>query len=165
MVTRAQLLEEAAPALHEGEQVLDLSTGYAHVNRMGIKTTRPATILVTDRRVVIISKKAGGNEVQDYAYGLLTGVDFKTGFTGGRIYIRASGDSSSVGWMDKSEIERIAQAIRHKMAAAHPVGVATAELAPAPDFAEEMRKLAALRDDGLLTEGEFQARRSRLLES
>ena len=31
---RAQLLADAAPALHDGEEVLDLTTGVAHVKRM-----------------------------------------------------------------------------------------------------------------------------------
>ena len=168
---RAQLMEDAAPALHDGEEVLDLTTGVAHVKRMGSDSTRRATILVTDRRVVVFSKKLGGYDVQDYAYGLITGVDYKKGMTSGHIDLRASGDSANVKQVEKDDVERIAQAIRHKMAAAHPTAAAPVPApapAPAPatpDFADEMRKLAALRDDGLLTEEEFQARRSKLLDS
>jgi hypothetical protein len=161
---RAQLIADAAPALHEGEEVLDLTTGVAHVKRMGSNTTRRATILVTDRRVLVFSKKMGGYDVQDYAYGLLTGVDYKKGMTSGHIDLRAAGDSANVQQVQKDDVQRIAEMIRHKMAAAHPHNSAAAA-ATAPDFAEELRKLTSLRDDGLLTEEEFQDRRKKLLDA
>jgi hypothetical protein len=163
---RQQLIDDASPVIHEGEQVLDLTTGVARVRRVGANSSRRATILVTDRRVIVFSKKLGGYDVQDYAYGLLTGVDYKVGLTSGHLSLRASGDSADVQQVQKNDVERVAQAIRQHMAVAHPVA---APLAPpvteAPDFAAELRKLAALRDDGLLTEEEFQARRAKLLES
>jgi hypothetical protein len=165
MVTRAQLIAAAAPALHEGEQVIDLTIGMALVRRLGFKVRRQATVLVTDRRVVIFSQMDTGYDVQDYAYGLLTGVDYKSGFNGGYLYLRASGDSAHVRYIEKGDIERIVQAIRQRMAAAHPAGAVTTAPVPTSDFAEEIRKLASLRDDGLLNEEEFQARRSKLLES
>jgi hypothetical protein len=59
--------------------------------------------------------------------------------------------------------------IRHTMAAAHPHVAASSTPAPPPepkaDFADELRKLAAIRDDGLLTEYELHERRPKLLDS
>jgi Short C-terminal domain len=34
---------------------------------------------------------------------------------------------------------------------------------PAPDFADQLRKLAALRDDGLITDAEYETQKARLL--
>jgi hypothetical protein len=62
-----------------GKSVVHATTGVAEVRLMGSKSKRRATILVTDRRVVIFSKKLGGYDAQDYAYGLLTGVDHRKG--------------------------------------------------------------------------------------
>jgi hypothetical protein len=157
---RQQIEADAAPVLMLGEQVLDATTGSAEVTRMGTQTRRRATILVTDRRVIIFSKKLGGYDAQDYAYGLLTGVDHKKGITGGHINLRASGDSANVQQVQKDDVERISQLIRERMAVAHPAGAAL----PAPvSVADELAKLAQLRDAGVLDGDEFAAQKAKLL--
>jgi hypothetical protein len=155
---REKLIRDATPALHEGENVVDITTGVAQ--------GRKASIVVTDKRVVIFSKRLGGFDVQDFAYGLLTGVDYKKGLALAHINLRASGDSADISQVQKHDVERIAEAIRHLMVAAHPSGsVGAAVPAASFDFETEIRKLASLRDEGLLTEEEFASRKARLLES
>lgn len=162
---KSQLLADAAKVLIDGENVIDVTTGVAHVTRMGAKTIRRATILVTDRRVIIFSKKLGGYDAQDYAYGLLTGVDHKKGFTSGHVNLRASGDSADVQQVDKDDVARIAQVIRDRMALSHQPVVSTPAAAGegVPSLADELAKLAQLRDNGVLTPGEFDAQKQRLL--
>jgi Protein of unknown function (DUF4236)/Short C-terminal domain len=50
---------------------------------------------------------------------------------------------------------------------AHPVTAKRAPVTPrataAPDLADQLRKLAGLRDDGILTEAEFAAQKAKLL--
>jgi hypothetical protein len=160
-------MADAAPVLMPDEDVIDLTTGVAEVERMGSKTKRRATILVTDRRVIIYSKKLGGYDTQDYAYGLLTGVDHKVGFTAGHINLRASGDSADVQQVQKADVERISQTIRQRMALAHaPVSQAPMppqNVAVGPSVADELRKLAQLRDAGVLSDEEFSAQKAKLL--
>lgn len=163
---RAQILQDAAPVLMAEEQVIDATTGIAEVTRMGTKTKRRATILVTDRRVIIFSKKFGGYDAQDYAYGLLTGVDHKKGMTAGHINLRAAGDSANVQNVIKDDVERISQIIRERMALSHqptwqvhvPTGGATGV-----SVADELTKLAQLRDAGVLTDVQFAAQKVKLL--
>jgi hypothetical protein len=158
---RRQIEADAAPVLMAGEQVIDATTGVAEVTRMGTKTRRRATILVTDRRVIIFSKKLGGYDAQDYAYGLLTGVDHKKGITGGHINLRASGDSANVQQVQKDDVERIAQLIRERMAVSHPAGAAAP--VASVSVADELVKLAQLRDAGVLDAEEFAAQKAKLL--
>jgi hypothetical protein len=113
---------DAAPVLHEGGAIIDITTGVAIIRRGRSHTKRRASAIVTDRRVLIFSKKLGGHQVQDYAYGLLTGVDYKKGLSYGHLDLRAAGDSATVQQINKGEVERIAEAIRHRMALAHPTG-------------------------------------------
>ena len=91
---RQQIVTDAQPVMQPGESVLDATTGLAEVKRMGSKTRRRASVLVTDRRVVVFSKKLGGYDVQDFAFGLITGVDHKKGMTSGHLTIRASANTS-----------------------------------------------------------------------
>jgi hypothetical protein len=145
------------------EEIIDATTGHAEVTRMGAKTRRPATILVTDRRVIIFSKKLGGYDAQDYAYGLLTGVDHKKGVTGGHINLRAAGDSANVSQVEKTDVERIAQVIRDRMALAHPSSASAGPPPAASSLADELAKLARLRDVGVLSDEEFGAQKAKLL--
>jgi hypothetical protein len=46
--------------------------GVIEVKWMGVKTARRGAILVTDRRVILYTKKLGGYEMNDHVYGLLT---------------------------------------------------------------------------------------------
>lgn len=116
---RAQIPQDAAPVLMPQEQVIDATTGNSRVKRGLVTTRRPATILVTALRVIIFSEKLGGYDAQDYAYGLLTGVDHKTGVTGGLINLRAAGDSADVQQVHRDDVERISQLIRERMVLSH----------------------------------------------
>lgn len=165
-----QVLRDAAPVLMAGEDVIDVTTGVAEVTRMRTKTKRRATILITDRRVIIFSKKLGGYDAQDYAYGLLTGVDHKKGITAGHINLRASGDSANVQQVKKDDVERISQIIRDRMALSHQPGTgmvgSQAEAAGGRTnggIADELAKLAGLRDSGVLSDEEFNAQKAKLL--
>lgn len=157
---RAKLVADAGPVLIQGEAILDATRGVAHVIRMGTRTVRRGTVLVTDRRVIIFTKKLGGYDVSDFAYGLLTGVDHKRGLTAGHLTIRASGDSADIRQVEKADVERIAQAIRHQMARVGN-GIATVDNRGA--IADELGKLAALLSSGALTDEEFATQKARLL--
>jgi hypothetical protein len=104
--------------------------------------------------------------MQDFAFGLLSSVDHKKGMMYGELDLAAAGDRNHVKQMPKDDVERIAQLIRNKMAAAHQGGqagaVASAPAAPA-DTATEIRNFAALRDEGLITAEEFEAKKKDLL--
>src|SRR5438309_5740504 len=147
---RDKLVAEAQPALTQGEQVLDATTGMIQVRRMGTNTERSGVVLVTERRVVLFTKKMGGYDMQDFAYGLLSSVDHKRGMMFGELDLAAAGDHSRVKKVPKEDIERIAQLIRDKMSVTHQHGQAAAPAGQAPttpDPATAIRNLAALRDD------------------
>ncbi|HEU5003440.1 MAG TPA: PH domain-containing protein [Actinomycetota bacterium] len=169
---REQMQKDAAPVLMPGEQVVDATSGLAEVRRFGQNTRRRATVLVTDRRVVIFSKKVGGYDVQDYAYGLLTGVDHKKGMAFGHLSLRASGDSADLSQVEKTDVERVSQLIRDRMALSHQPGQQPDRRQAIPpqaagtsqgSVADELVKLARLRDQGILTEDEFVAQKAKLL--
>lgn len=155
-------IDQAKNVLTEGETVLDVTTGLGKVKRMGKETSRNGALIVTDRRVIFFTKKLGGYEMSDHVYGLLTSVDYKKGLLNGSISLAASGDHYHLSMVPKEDIERVAQCIRSQMAEvrSHPVPTA----APAgPSIVDQIQQLAALRDQGVLSEEEFQAKKAELL--
>lgn len=155
-------IDQARHVLADGEQILDVTTGMGKVRRMGQETHRNGGLLVTDRRVIFYSKKIGGYEMSDHTYGLLTSLDYKKGIVSGNINLNASGDHYHISMVPKDDVERVAQCIRSQMGAvtAHP---ASASASAAPDLADQLTRLAALRDQGILTEDEFAAQKAKLL--
>jgi hypothetical protein len=154
-------IERAKEVLQPGEDVLDVTTGLVEVTRMGNKSSRRGAILVTDRRVILYTKKMGGYEMYDHVYGLLTALDYKKGAVYANITFAASGDRTIVKQVPRGSIERIAKVIRERMAAAHEHG--SASVRASVDSADEIRKIARLHEEGILTDEEFAAKKRQLL--
>lgn len=155
-------IDQAQHVLADGEVILDVTTGMGKVKRMGQETSRNGGLLVTDRRVIFFTKKLGGYEMSDHVYGLLTSVDYKKGMMTGNINLSASGDHYHISMVPKEDVERVAQCIRSQMAQ-----VQTHQSQPAtpmgPSIVEQIHQLAQLRDQGILTDTEFEAKKTELL--
>jgi urease alpha subunit len=85
------------------------------------------------------------------------------GMMGLSITLCASGNETHVKWIDKKQdVPEFVSTVRGRMKG----GAGNGAAAPAtsePDAADQIRSLAQLRDDGLLSEEEFQAEKAQLL--
>lgn len=154
-------IDRAKELLQPGEEVLDVTTGMVEMTLTRTKTSRNGAILVTDRRVIFYTKKLGGYEMYDHAYGLLTALDYKKGAIYGNITFAASSERTRVKQVPKESVERVAKAIRERMAAAQEKGRPGA--GTGVSAADEIRKLAELHAEGILTDEEFAAKKQQLL--
>jgi len=154
-----KLMEDLTPILRDGEKVLGCTTGTAVVERLGKKTLRRGTLFVSSQRVGVFTKKLGGHDLTDFAYGLLTSVQHKEGMLNGELNILAAGTHLEVHQIPKGEASTLADLIRtHQAQSTSP--------APAQgsgSVADEIAKLAALRDSGALTDEEFATHKATLL--
>ena len=157
---RQQLIEDAIPALLPGEQILDATGGMVEVHRHGGSQSRRGTLAVTDQRVFLYTKRVGGYDVQDFAYGLLSACNYSTGAGFGTIELVTVGERTRVTQVLKEEAKRIGPLVRHQMALAR--GALSAQTQADPT--EQLRKLTELRDANLLTEEEFQVKRAALID-
>lgn len=157
---RQQILGDLAPVLVPGESIEEATTGMIKVRRMGTNTERNGTIAVTDRRLVLFTKKVGGYDMQDFAYAMIASVDHKRGMMGGNLTINAAGDQTHVSMVPKDDIETIAHAIREKVNASRSGPAAV--VAPL-DPMDQLKKLAELRDAGVISSDEFDAKKKQLL--
>lgn len=153
-------IEKARRVLAEDEEVLDVTTGMGKVRRMGDETKRNGALIVTDRRVIFFTKKLGGYEMSDHVYGLLTSVDYKKGMAFGNINLSASGDHYHISMIPKNDVERVAKTIRSQMGV---VKTHSAMHNSTADIPEQIKKLAALHEQGVLSESEFSTKKAELL--
>jgi hypothetical protein len=155
-------IDKAKRVFTEGEKVLDVTTGMGTVRRMGTETKRNGALIVTDKRVIFFTKKLGGYEMSDHVYAMLTAVDYKKGMVYGNINLNASGDHYHISMIAKNDVERVAQCIRSQM------GVIKAH-APASsvpnntNIPQQIKQLAILHQQGVLTDIEFTKKKSELL--
>ena len=83
----------------------------------------------------------------------------------GNINLNASGDHYHISLIPKDDVERVAQCIRNQMGVirAHPAGPAAPAPAPGPSLVDQIQQLAGLRDQGILSDAEFEAKKADLL--
>ena len=139
-------------------------------------------IVVTTKRVLII--KAGyaaqamfGQKVKSYPYDMISSVEVSAGLISGRIQITVSGAHEGSGSNNKTSTaqkENLVQIFRNQLDHARAIGNlieekrdamrhAPAAQASTASLADELMKLAQLRDTGVLSPTEFETAKQRLL--
>ncbi len=160
---REQIIADLQPVLMDGETLIDVTTGMAEVTRLGRKTERRGTLFVTDRRVGLFTKKIGGHDMLDFSYGLLTSLEYKRGLSFGEITLLAAGDRTRFHMIPKDLVEDFVKVIRERMAVSHHHNQPPAQNSHPALIADELTKLASLRDAGVLTQEEFEAQKAKLI--
>jgi Short C-terminal domain len=89
----------------------------------------------------------------------LASVDGVQALTWSYIQLAAAGSSAKFSTRGRENVDRLVAIIRDRIAAASPA----AQGAPDVDVAQEIRAVASLRDDGLITEDEYQQKKAQLL--
>lgn len=131
-------------------------------------------VVATDWRVFVYKVDRGftgrHNQLSTYEYRSISGVQMETGPITGKLFLQVPGESSTDVSKAPNGIKiannHYARAregvalLRQYVAEAH---TATEAPAPAPDIADQLRKLGELRDAGVLTNEEFSAKKADLL--
>ncbi len=156
-----KLVQQANEHLDVDEEVLAAVQGTYETKMMGNDAVRKGSFIATNRRLVFFAKKFTGYDLESYPYENVSSIEMSKGMMGHSITFFASGNKVHMKWIDKKQdMAGFIETVRERMKG----GAATASASPAEqDAAEQIRKLAQLRDDGILTDEEFQAKKAQLL--
>ncbi len=158
-----KLLDQAKEHLDEGEEVLAVIKGTYETKKMGNDWTRAGILAATDHRLVFYAKKMGGYDFEVFPYKEISSIETGKGMAGHHVKFFASGNEVSLKWIDRnSDVPAFVGVVKDQMKADHPTSAAPAA-SDAPDVADQIRKLAQLRDEGLVTDEEFETKRTELL--
>lgn len=152
-----------AELLNAGETVLRM-TGGRVAGTVGL-------VVATDRRVMFISEAVGKHTFEDFPYDRITTVTSSGGFVQGKVVITTAGASRVIDRIDKGDADAFGAIVRERVEATtrerHDAVAAGRHTAPprpgTASLAQELRGLAELRDQGILTPQEFDAQKRRLL--
>jgi hypothetical protein len=163
MAKLEKLLDEAQEHLDEGEEVLATVKGTYETKKMGNDWTRAGILVATDHRVVFYAKKVGGYDLEVFPYKSISSIETGKGMAGHHVKFFASGNEVRLKWIDKtSDTPGFVALVKKQMTGAQATPSASAG-EDSPDITDQIRKLAQLRDDGLVTDEEYETKRAELL--
>lgn len=130
-----------------------------------------AAVVATDSRVLVVGTRLGDRAVETMAYRDIVSVE--TGriaawtmslLAGETLKVVTAGSEVFVGQIRKdAALSELADLIRSKSEEAHSAVAPAAQPAPTEDIPGQIAKLAELRDTGILTPEEFDAKKAELL--
>ncbi len=125
----------------------------------------PDTIFVTDKRIIIRNPSALGmrENIESITFDKITAIELERGMMSSTVKIRASGYQGDIDAIAKEKAEKIAQYVRDaidkdkKKAAAQAGGSQIS-------VADELAKLAKLKEQGILSDAEFLQMKQELMK-
>ena len=140
--------------LWEAETVERMTTG-AYGNGTGL-------IVLTDRRLLFVQDGVMSKKSEDFPLDKVSSVQWGSGMMLGAITIFASGNKSEIKNVNKDDGKEIVDLVRARLSApkADPAAAAGA---PQPDIIGQIKQLGELKEAGVLSQEEFDAKKSELL--
>ncbi|TCN00871.1 putative oligomerization/nucleic acid binding protein [Paenibacillus sp. BK033] len=160
MANIKKLVALASQHLQPGEQVHASVMGAYETKIMGQDTLRNGVFLATDRRVFFYGKRMFGYNSESFPYSSISSFDAGKGMLGKSLSFFASGNKVTMKWIKTGDfqgfMDKVQSSVGKKSAA--PEVAASKD-----DVADQIKKLADLRDSGILTEEEFSIKKKQLL--
>jgi len=165
MAKLEKLTEQAKAHLEPGEDIRAAVQGQYETRIMGGDSVRTGSLIATDRRLVFYAKKLGGYELESFPYGNISSFEQGKNMMGHNLTFFASGNKVHMKWIktDK-ELALFTETVKAAMNGVPSSATASAPAgAGQPDIMDQLKRLGELRDAGVLTPEEFDAKKTDLL--
>jgi Bacterial PH domain/Short C-terminal domain len=151
-----KLVKEASQYLEPNEPIVASVLGAYETKIMGKDTLRNGVFLATDRRILFYGKKMFGYDLEVFPYANISSFEISKGVLGRSISFFASGNKVKMKWINHGEVDKFIEYVRENVGK-------KSEAKSSTNAADEIKKLAELKDAGILTEEEFEAKKKQLL--
>jgi hypothetical protein len=119
-------------------------------------------LVSTTRRLVFIDKGLlYGLKVEDFPLDKITSIQYETGLILGKVKIYTSGNIATIDNVEKSSSRKFAEFVRDKLSQPKENN---ATVNSQPNVLDQLEKLAKLKENGILSEEEFNDHKKKLLE-
>lgn len=148
---------KALPSILDADEVLLAVTKGLYKKGIGL-------LCATQKRILFINKGIFSLKVEEFPLKSLSSISSESGVIFAKVKIFASGNNAEIEQAPKEDAKRLVNEMRTLMGQREK----SAEVAPIksePDIYEQLEKLAALKDKGIITDEEFQAKKSQILSS
>ncbi len=147
-------INELPQILAESETIDNIAQG-TYNNGQGI-------LVSTNRRLVFVDKGLlYGLKVEDFPLDKITTIQYETGLLLGEIKIHTSGNIAKIDNVEKATARAFAEFVRNKLS--QPKETISPIINNQPDVYDQLEKLAKLKEQGILTQEEFDVQKKKLL--
>ena len=162
MANLNKLLQQLRPHLEENEKVEQAVLGTYESKLMGKDTVRPGILAASDQRLIFFAKKVMGYELEVFPYSTISSIEMGKNFMGYYLRFFASGNHVSIKWIRDEELSQFVSLVKNKMGS-------KPSSSPSPKHAEtdvydQLKKLAELKEAGIISSEEFEAKKKQLLK-
>lgn len=160
MAKLEKILAIAKGKLDSDEQILASVMGAYEAKLMGKDTLKNGIFIATDKRVVFYGPKMfGGYDMEIFPYSNISSIEMGKSVMGHSISLYASGNKATMKWINHGDVGGFTQEVKLRIGKKQE----TAPTSSTTDIADQIKKLAELRDAGILTEDEFNTKKIDLL--
>ena len=144
-------IKELPKVLWDGEEIVDGASGQMD-GKNGL-------LVATNKRIIFIEKGLIGSKVRDIPYDKMSSLEYGTGMLFGSIKFYASGNRVEIDKIQTARVQPFAEGLRARITGAQEHRSAQAPMSAV----EQIKQLAELRDQGILSDDEFDAKKKELL--
>jgi len=122
-------------------------------------------LVATNRRLVFVDKGfLFGLKVEDFPYDKISSIQYETGMLFGKITIFTSGNKALIENVLKAKVRVFGDSVRAKISTPKENSVPQQTINQSPiDVADQLERLAKLKENGVLSDEEFAQQKSKIL--
>ncbi|NOZ67970.1 MAG: hypothetical protein GXP46_01675 [Deferribacteres bacterium] len=155
-----KLIQLSSEHLNKDEKIIASVLGTYETKILGKESIRSGIFLATNEKVVFYAKKMLGYDLEVFPYSNISSIDISKGFMGHTITLFASGNKVSMKWISEGNVHAFVNYVKENIGKKHSTPI---EANSNIDIPEQIKKLAELKEQGILTEQEFQEKKKDLL--
>lgn len=154
-----RLKEKAKEHLDPDEEVIQGIMGSYEMKRMGHDSVRTGVFLATNKRLVFYAKKLTGYDLEVFPYSTISSIEMGKSLMGHKVKFFASGNQASMKWIKEGDVPKFIEEVKGRIGKKEEIKTAPAS----DDIPAQIKKLADLKDQGILSEREFETKKKELL--
>jgi len=146
--------------LENDEEIQHTISGQYETKILGQDSVRGGILLATNKRLVFFAKKITGFDLEIFPYSNISSIEMSKGIMGYRMSFFASGNKVRMKWIkevDKGDVQRFVEYVKGN------IGKKASDKNLSLDLTDQIKKIAELREQGILSENEFQSKKTELL--
>lgn len=161
-----KLIDQSKQYLDNDEVIESAVLGQYETDWMGNKTTKSGIFIATNKKLFFFAKRLTGYESETFPYSKISSFESGKKFLGHYIKFYTSGNKVSMQWIQDSNIGEFINYVKDRIEnEQNKKGDSVAASSAPSSVADELKKLAELKNDGILTEEEFTTKKQQLLNS
>jgi hypothetical protein len=152
-------LELVKSHLKEGENIEFSVFGAYETKIIGNDSLRNGIFIATESRIVFFAKKLMGYDLESFPFENISSIEQSKNLMGHTITFYASGNKASMKWISKGDVQSFMNYVQPNLGKT----TVTSNNSVSMDIPSQIQKLSELKDLGILTENEFNQKKTELL--